>query len=214
MHFHRLCCWLVLSLLAGGCANTSPPQAVSPAPPSAAEPIKATPFLPPPLDDAWTQWIVGEWEGSGDSNAGRGHGKVRIALALSGQFLIHRGEAEITELEPGYLKKHMGATDEEIARFKRQGYQGLEIYTLDPKTGEVIGFLFDNLRCLATGKGRREGFKETMEWEWRTGHKSTRITERAGGDRMRVIERTRNADGSVMEDKGEMIRSRGSRGSP
>ncbi len=163
-------------------------------------------FLPPPLNDKWTQWIVGDWEASGESNAGKGKGKTHIELTLNGQFLLYRGAAEITELNPEYLKKHMGATDEEIERFKRAGYQALELYTLDPATGEVIGFLFDNLRCMAKGKGRREEYKETVEWEWRTGHKSTRITEKIDADRMRIIERTPNPDGSIMEDKGEMVR--------
>ncbi len=45
-----------------------------------------------------------------------------------------------------------------------------------------------------------------MEWEWRTGHKSTRITERVSADKMLVIERTPFPNGSVMADKGEMTR--------
>lgn len=165
-------------------------------------------FLPPPLTDDWTRWIVGDWEGAGESDSGKGTGTAHIELALSGQFLIHRGEAKITELNPEYLKKHMHATDEEIERFKRSGYQSLEIYTRDQETGEVIGFLFDNLRCMAKGRGNREGFKEVMEWEWRTGQRSTRITERVSDDRLVVTEKTPNPDGSVMEDKGEMVRSK------
>jgi hypothetical protein len=121
-------------------------------------------FLPPPLTDDWCKWIVGEWEGAGESNAGKGRGTVRFELALSGQFLVCRGEAELTELSPEYLKKHMQASDEEIERFQSSGYQSLEIYTIDQKTGEVIGFLFDNLRCIATGRGKREGYKLTF---WR-----------------------------------------------
>jgi hypothetical protein len=44
-----------------------------------------------------------------------------------------------------------------------------------------------------------------MEWEWATGHKSTRITERLSEDRMRVIQRTPMPDGSVMEEDGESV---------
>jgi len=162
--------------------------------------------VPPPLSDDWSRWLVGEWQGAGESDTGKGKGVTRIELALGGQFLISRGQAEITELNPDYLKQHLGATDEEIERFRRAGYQALEIYTIDPKTGEVIGYLFDNLRCVATGRGKREGFRETVEWEWRTGRKFTRITERVSADRMRITERTPNPNGSVMEDKGEMVR--------
>ncbi len=206
MQLEHLFLSLVSSLLVAGCAGKPRPPGASPVPRPGAESIIPSVFLPQPLADEWTQWIVGDWEGSGESNAGKGKGKFRVELALSGQFLLLRSEAELTELNPDYLKKHMQATDEEIDRFKRSGYQALEIYTADPKTGEVLGFLFDNLRCLATGKGKREGFRETVDWEWRTGHKSTRVTERVNSDRMRVIERTRQADGSVMEDKGEMVR--------
>ncbi len=106
-------------------------------------------FFPPPLADDWTEWIVGEWEGAGTSDAGKGRGVARFELALGGQFLTCRGQAEILGLDPDYLKKHMQATDAEIERFRRSGYQQLEVYTIDQKTGEVIGFLFDSLRWLA-----------------------------------------------------------------
>lgn len=167
---------------------------------------KRSPFFPQPLQDEWSRWIVGEWQGTGEGDAGKGRGTARYELALGGQFLICRGESEITGLDPDFLKKHLHASDEEIERFRREGYRMMEVYTVDPRTGEVVAFLFDSLRCVATGRGRREGFRETVEWEWRTGGKSTRITERDGPDGMRIIERTSNPDGSVMEDKGEMVR--------
>jgi hypothetical protein len=100
----------------------------------------------------------------------------------------------------------MHASDEEIERFKRSPYKALEIYTIDQATGEVVGHLFDSLRCMAKGKGKRQGNKETMEWQWSTGHKSTRITEKVSDDKLVIIQRTRMPDGSVMEEKGEMTR--------
>jgi hypothetical protein len=206
MQLRHLLSLLLVSGLTVGCAGTSRTRAVSPAPKIAAEPARRIMFLPPPLTDDWSKWIAGEWEGSGESDAGKGRGSSRFELTLSGQFLIQRGEAAIGEINPEYLKKHMHASEEEIERFKRSGYQSLEIYTIDQETGEVIGFLFDNLRCMAKGRGKREGYKEIMEWEWAAGHRSTRITERVGDDKLVVTERTRNADGSIMEDKGEMTR--------
>lgn len=164
-------------------------------------------FLPQPIADDWSRWITGSWEGSGQSDSGKGAGAARFELALSGQFLICRGEAKITELDPDYLKKHMHASDEEIERFRRSGYQSLEVYTIDQETSEVLGFLFDNLRCIAKGRGTREGYREVVQWEWQNGQRSTRITERVSDDRMRVIERTGNPDGSIMEDQGEFVRS-------
>ena len=168
--------------------------------------VKRPMFLPKPLDDEWTKWIVGAWEGSGDSTAGKGRGRSKIELALNGQFLIFRGEADILELNAEYLKKNMHASDEEIERFKSSPYKALEIYTIDQKTGEVVGYLFDSLRCLAQGRGKREANIETMQWQWATGEKSTRITEKISDDKMVVIERTPMPDGSTMEDKGEMTR--------
>jgi hypothetical protein len=100
----------------------------------------------------------------------------------------------------------MHASDEEIERFKNSPYKALEVYTIDQKSGEVVGYLFDSLRCIATGKGKREANKETIDWLWATGHKSTRITEKISQDKALFIERTPMPDGSVMEDKGEMIR--------
>lgn len=171
--------------------------------------VKQPMFLPPPLADDWNKWVVGEWEGTGESDTGQGKGIERIEFALNGQFLVCRGQARITEISPeqaDYLKKYMHASDEEIERFKREGYQSLQLFTIDQTTGEVVGYLFDSLRCIATGRGRREGNREIMEWQWATGHKSTRITERLGDDRRVVIQRTPMPDGSVMEEKGGSIR--------
>jgi len=166
-------------------------------------------FLPQPLCDDWSRWIVGEWEGSGQSDTGQGKGIERIESALNGQFLICHGEAKITEITPdqvNYLKKNMHASEEEIARFKSAGYESLQLFTVDQTTGEIIGYLFDSLRCVAKGRGKREGNKEIMEWEWATGHKSIRITERVSDDKMTVVQRTPMPDGSVMEEKGQSTR--------
>ncbi len=207
MRLRTLFCWLFLGSLTLGCVGPSGhPIASSPPEPLAETPSKAALFFPPPLSGEWTEWIVGEWKGGGEGQAGKGRGTARFELALGGQFLVCRGDSQITDLDPEYLKRHMQATDAEIERFRRSGYQILEVYTIDQKTGEVIGFLFDNLRCVATARGKREGYKEVMNWEWRTGHKSTRITERVSADKMRITERTPLPDGSLMEDKGEMTR--------
>jgi hypothetical protein len=171
--------------------------------------MKRERFNPAPLDDEWDKWFVGQWEGFGESEAGKGKGVERVEMALNGQFRIHRGEAVIAEMTPEqkqYLGKNMGATDEEIERFVRLPYQALEIYTIDQRTGEVVGYLFDSLRCMAQGRGKREGNRETVEWQWSNGHKSTRITERAGPDKAVVIQRTPMRDGIPLEEKGEMTR--------
>ena len=84
----------------------------------------------------------------------------------------------------------------------------MEIYTIDPNTGEVIGYLFDSLRCIAKGTGKREGDKEIMNWVWSGQGQgtSTRITEKISDDKFIGAEKYTSPDGSIMEDKLEMTR--------
>jgi hypothetical protein len=162
-------------------------------------------FLPQPLSDSWNRWLVGEWEGSGQSDTGSGVGLTRIELGLNGQFRIHHEEGIIKEMTPrqqAYLKRNMNATDEQIQRFRAEPYRAIELYTIDPQSGDVIGYLFDSLRCVATGRGTQTGDRETMQWEWTNGHRSTRVLQRSGEDQLEVIQRTTMPDGSVMEEKG------------
>ncbi|MDD5328141.1 MAG: hypothetical protein PHY02_10075 [Phycisphaerae bacterium] len=175
---------------------------------------RSSAFQPEPLGDDWSRSLVGEWEGSGESNAGEGKGRTKIELGLNGQFLIMKGEAEIAEITPEqrqYLKETMHATDEDIAKFQGSTFKELQIRTIDPKTGEIVGYLFDSMRCIARGTGRREGNKEIMEWQWFAqgqGALSTRITEKVSDDKFIITEKYTMPDGSIMEDKGEMIRKK------
>ena len=43
-------------------------------------------FLPKPIDDDWSKWIVGEWEGWGESDTGKGKAWMKVELDLNGQF--------------------------------------------------------------------------------------------------------------------------------
>jgi hypothetical protein len=83
-------------------------------------------FLPKPIDDDWCRWIIGEWEGFGESDAGKGKGWVQIELVLNGQFLIMKGEAEITQItaeQKQYLKETLHATDEDIEKFQSSTFK-------------------------------------------------------------------------------------------
>jgi hypothetical protein len=172
---------------------------------------KRAAFNPMPLDDEWSRWLVGQWVGSGESDAGTGRGTARAELALNGQFLFVTGEAQVTEIsaeQRQYLQQQLHASDEEIERFKRSPFRSLEIYTIDQETGEVVGYLFDSLRCMATGRGHRQGNKQVMNWQWTSGHTSVRITERISDDRLVAAEKIAMPDGSTMEEKGEMVRKK------
>ncbi len=167
-------------------------------------------FLPTPLDDDWTKWIVGQWEGSGESDAGKGKGLIKIELDLNGQFLIMHGDFQLTEVNPEYIKKTMHASNEEIEQFRGSPYKSMQLYSVDPKTGEILGYLFDSLRCVAIGKGKRRGNKEIIEWQWSAQGVGTsiRTTEKVNNDKVIISEKYTLPNGNTMNDRWEMIRRR------
>ena len=170
-------------------------------------------FLPKPIDDDWGKWLVGEWEYSSESDAGKGKGWTKVELGLNGQFLIYKDEAEITEMTAEniqYLKETLHASDEELERFQGSTFKELQIHTIDPKTGEIIGYLFDSLRCIATGIGKRQGNKEIMEWKWSGSGQGTsiRVTEKVGDDKIIITDNLTMPDGNVIEGKLEMTRKK------
>jgi hypothetical protein len=184
-------------------------------------------FQPEPLDDEWSKWLVGEWKVvSGESDwlvdeSGsrvkidldeEGTSDIKIEFGLNGQFLIMRGNAEIGEMtdeQIKQLKETMNASDEDMERFTSNPFTSLEIYTIDPKTGEVIGYLFDSMRCIAQGRGRRQGNKEIMEWVWSAtaqGATSVHVIERINDNKFTYNHKYTLPDGSKMEDKAEFTR--------
>ena len=185
------------------------------------EPDKGNiPSLEPPkaLNDDWSKWLVGEWQGTAKSDFG-GHkdwvtGKCRlnIQLDLNGQFLVRKGQAQITSLSDEYIKqlKETHQSDSDIEKIRNSTFESMEIYTIDTKTGEIVGYLFDSLGCIAKGTGKREGNKEIMNWVW-SGQgvgSSVRVTEKVSDDKFISTEKYTMPDGSTMEDKAEMTRSK------
>ncbi|MHC4560780.1 MAG: hypothetical protein ACYS80_26160 [Planctomycetota bacterium] len=155
-------------------------------------------FQPKPLDDDWSKWLVGEWEGSAESDVGAAKIWTKIDFDINGQFLIMKSESEITEI-----------TDEQRQYIKSSTFKDLQIHTIDPKTGERIGYLFDSLRCVARGTGRLEGNKEIMEWEWSAtaqGATSVRIIEKINDNKFTYNHKYILPNGKKMEDKIEMTR--------
>jgi hypothetical protein len=177
-----------------------------------AEESKPSSFQPEPLDDEWNKWLVGEWEGSSESDVGTSKIRTKIELGLNGQFLIMKSEAkatEITDEQRQYLSETLHASDEEIERFQSSTFKELQIHTIDPKTGEIVGYLFDSMRCVATGKGKREGNKEIIEWKWSVtaqGATSVRIIEKINDNTFTHNHKYTLPNGKKMEDKTEMTR--------
>jgi hypothetical protein len=176
------------------------------------------PSLEPPkaLNDEWSKWLVGEWQGTAKSDFGeqkdwaKGDCRLNIELALNGQFLVRKGQSRVTGLSDEYIKqlKEQQMSDSDIEKMRNSTFESMEIYTIDPKTGEVVGYLFDSLRCVAKGTGKREGNKETINWVWSVqgAGSSTRVTEKISDDKFISTEKYTMPDGSTMEDRAEMVR--------
>ena len=175
---------------------------------------ESTPALvvPETLKDSWTEWIVGEWEFEFGEAESISKSVMKAELGLNGQFLILKYESEFIDEHTEELKKSMETSDQEAEKFKRLIHKELELSTIEPETGEVIGYLFDSLRCIAQGKGRRQENKEIMEWKWNcSGHEATsvRTTERISDDKLVMTEKYIAPDGSVwMEGSAEALRKK------
>ncbi len=193
-----------------------------------AEESKPYSFQPEPLDDEWSKWLVGEWNGESswltDESGStvkidvdeEGTSGLKVEFGLNGQFLIMRGSSgEMTDEQKKQIKdaskELTNASDEDIERFLSMPYKSLQIQTIDPKTGEVIEYLFDSQRCIAEGRGRRQGNKEIMEWEWSgtgQGATSVSIIEKINDNKFTLNHKYILPNGNEMEDKIEMTRKK------
>ena len=179
------------------------------------------PSLAPPKvpDDQWSRGLVGEWESSAESDLGRfkgwvkGRGRMTAEMGLGGHFLIMKMEGHTTAVSDEYaryLRETQRASEEDIRRLQDLRFESLELLTTDPKTGEIVAYLFDSWRCVAKGEGKREGNREVIQWEWSVGGQGTsvRTTERIGDDRLVIVERYALPSGGAMEDRVQMTRRR------
>ncbi len=170
-------------------------------------------FQPKPLDDGWFKWLVGEWEGTVESDVGTGRVRTKIEFGLNGQFLVMKSEAEIAEItdkQRQYLKETLHASDEYIEKSQNSIFEELQIHTIDPTTGEIVGYLFDGLRCTAEGRARRQGNKEIVEWKWSgSGATSVCVIEKISDTKIILGHKYTLPDGNRMEAKTEITRKRG-----
>ncbi len=170
-------------------------------------------FQPKPLDDEWSKWLVGEWEGTvGLVGMKKSKAWREIELGLNGQFLITKHEHKVTNEEIQELKKIAHISDEDVKRYQSLPFKYLEIWTIDLKNGEVIGYFFDSLRRVAEGKGKLQGNKEIVEWQWfaqgQRAFSNVSITEKVSDDRFITTKKYTLPDGSTMEGKVEMTRKK------
>jgi hypothetical protein len=169
-------------------------------------------FQPKPLDDEWSRWLVGEWKGTVGLGEVKSEAWREIEPGLNGQFLITKHEHKVTDEEIQSLRKIPHISDEDVKKYQSLPFKYLEICTIDPKNGEVIGYFFDSLRRVAEGKGKLQGNKEIVEWQWfAQGQeapimRNISITERVSDDRFITTKKYTLPDGSTMEGKVEMTR--------
>jgi len=172
---------------------------------------------PGPLDDEWSRWLVGQWDISAESDIPgfklwvKGRGQMNAELALGGQFLLIQKKGRVTRISQEYLqhmREKLHASEEAIQALQNMAFGDLELRTIDPKTGQVVIYLFDSWRCVAQGTGRREANRETMEWKWSLAGAGTsvRVTERVSDNKIVVVEKYSLVDGSTMEDRVVMVR--------
>jgi hypothetical protein len=114
-------------------------------------------------------------------------------------------------LSDEYIKqvKSRHLSDSDIEKMRNSTFESMEIYTIDPRTGEITVYLFDSLRCIAKGTGKRQGDKEILNWVWSGQGQglSTRVTEKISDNKFISTEKYTMPDGNTMEDKAEMTRN-------
>ena len=171
-------------------------------------------FQPKPLDDEWSKWLVGEWEGTVGLSGMKSEARREMELGMNGQFLITKHEHKVSNEEIQELRKIPHISDEDVKKYQSLPFKYLEISTIDPTNGEVIGYFFDSLRRVAQGKGKLQGNKEIVEWQWFAQGQAApimrniSITERVSDDRFITTKKYTLPDGSTMEGKVEMTRKK------
>ena len=138
---------------------------------------------PAPLNDEWSNWLVGEWEGWTENAMGKSKDRLVIEKGLGDQFLMIQISSKLGEVD----------------------WTGMGCMTVDPKTGELRGYWIDSFRGMYEGTGKQEGDEETMTWKGTMG-KAVRVTKKVSADKFVVSEKMSMPDGSVMEGKAEMTR--------
>ena len=136
---------------------------------------------PPPLDDEYMSWMVGEWKGWSEGAMGKSEDWMKCKMDFGGQFMTIEYKAD----------GPMGS------------FTGGGAYTLNEEGG-IEAFWIDSFREMAVGKGMHDGDTMTIHWEGKLG-KGTRITKKISDDKF-VVTSKFEMGGQVMESKSEMTR--------
>jgi hypothetical protein len=146
---------------------------------------EAMPMPPAPLADDLFKWLVGEWEGATSSAMGNSQDWQKFELGLDNQFLMMHYTAQMAE----------------------GTYKGMGQTTINPATGEITGYWFDNWRGVYKGTGRREGNKVNMTWEGPMGTR-TETMEKVSDNKLVVTFTNKEPNGNVTEGRTEFTRKK------
>ena len=176
------------------------------------KPKEAAPSMEPPkpLADDFCKWMIGEWEGWSTSPMGKSKDWQKVEMGLDKQFVMTHYNSKMTEMTPDQMKamaEAYGMTKEQVEKMKDMTYKGMGPMTINPMTGEYVGYWFDNWRGMYKGTGKREGNKITMNWEGPMGT-SMRTIENVGDDKMVQTYSEKDMKGNVVEGKTEMTRKK------
>lgn len=168
-----------------------------------------SPMPPQPLQDEWHQWLIGEWEGTTDGNMGKTRDWMKIDWGPGKQFLVMHYKGKTTEVNPDMLSKaakKMNMPEAQLKEMMMQDYLGLGVTTVNPKTGELMGYWFDSYRDISEGQGTREGNATTMTWSSAAMGSMTRTVERVSEDEMKI--KMHGKDPSGLEYDGTSVMKR------
>lgn len=166
---------------------------------------------PKPLEDDFINWMVGEWDGWTQSPMSKSKDSYKMEWSLDKQFALMHITSKTTEMTAAQKKdaaEAYGMSMEDLEKIMQMTYKGMGLLTLNPMTGEPMGYWFDNWRGVYKGTGKREGNREVMTWE---GPMDTemRTTERVSNDKMVVTFSWKSPKGPMMEGKSEYTRKKG-----
>ena len=140
-------------------------------------------MMPPsPLNDAWSKWMVGEWEGWSNGPMGKSKEWEKIEMGLDGQFLLRQATSDHGDM----VYKGNGA----ITMTKDGGYAGMWV---------------DNFRGMYRGSGKMVDGKLVMEWKGEQGtytHSATKVSD----DKYTAVWSFTDPSGQKSEGQMEMTR--------
>jgi len=138
---------------------------------------------PPPLNDEFINWMLGEWKGSTTSTMGKTSDHMICEMGFDGQFMIstYKSKGE-----------------------KGMNMEGMAIMTKTPD-GKLTAYWIDSWRSMSEGSGTREGNISRTEWTTPMGT-YVRTTEKVDENTMRIVGIMPGPDGTEMRSETELKR--------